>query len=117
MSEYLDALQSGFVDASRRLSARRRRTRRRRGACAAAIVVLIGAPALAATGVWRPKLGTERIGGATITGQAPPEAQLQLLGVLRREQTARDRSARTREALTMVGTGMKIVGTFAFDVR
>jgi hypothetical protein len=103
MSEYLDALERGLVDASRRVSARKRRTRRRRGACAAAIVVLIGAPALAATGIWRPKLGSDRMPGATITGQAPPAQQLKLLGVLRREQTDRDRGARTREALTMVG--------------
>jgi hypothetical protein len=111
MSEYLDALERGFVGASRRLSARKRRTRRRRGACAAAIVVLIGAPALAATGVWRPKLGDDRTEGATITGQAPPAAQLKLLGVLRREQTAADRGARTREALTMVGKGVAGVRT------
>ncbi len=111
MSEYLDAVQAGFVGASRRLSARKRRTRRRRGACAAAIVVLIGAPALAATGVWRPKLGDDRIEGATITGQAPPAEQMKLLGVLRREQTDRDRSATTRDALKYVGRGFAGVRT------
>jgi hypothetical protein len=111
MSEYLDTLERGFVDASRRLAARKRRIRRRRGACAAAIVVLIGAPALAATGMWRPKLGNDRIEGATITGQSPPEAQLELLGVLRREQNSRDRGVRTREALTMVGQGVAGVRT------
>jgi hypothetical protein len=111
MSEYLDAVQAGFVGASRRLSARKRRTRRRRGACAAAIVVLIGAPALAATGVWRPKLGSDRLPGATITGQAPPAEQLKLLGVLRREQTDRDRSASTRDALRFVGRSFEGVRT------
>jgi hypothetical protein len=111
MTEYLDVLQAGFVDASRRLSARKRRLRRRRGACAAAAIVLIGAPALAATEIWRPKLGTDRIEGATITGQAPPTEQLKLLGVLRREQTARDRSVSTRYALKFVGRGFEGVRT------
>jgi hypothetical protein len=111
MSEYLDVLQAGFVDASRRLSARKRRLRRRRGACAAAIVVLIGAPALAATGVWRPRLGDGQSDPPTATGQAPPAEQLKLLGVLRREQTERDRGPRTLEALKLLGTSVAGVRT------
>jgi hypothetical protein len=111
MSEYLDALQTGFVDASRRLSARKRRLRRRRGACAAAVIVLIGAPALAATGIWRPQLGDGRSEPPAPTGEAPPAEQLELLGVLRREQTERDRGPRTLEALKLLGSSVAGVRT------
>lgn len=68
-----------------------------------AAVSLAGA-AIAATAVWRPIPGQPGLGSPrTSTAAAPPEAQLAVLGVLRRQQTPADRDAETRSELTYIG--------------
>ncbi len=111
MSDYLDSLQRRLVDASARLSAERRRRRRRRFAGRGVVVLVAGAPALAATGVWRPPLGDGESAAPRITADSPPADQLALLGVLRRPQTAADRSEPTLEALKFIGVGVDGVRT------
>lgn len=104
MSDYLDRVRDQLVDASRELHRRRRRRWPRRGGAVAAVIVLVGAPALAATGVWRPQIGDGKRPAPRITAEAPPADQLAMFGVLRRPQTAADRSAASRTALRLVGT-------------
>lgn len=116
MADYLDTLHDGLVDASRRLSAQRRRRWRRRGGAATALVLVVGAPALAATGVWRPPIGDGREPAPKITAQAPPADQLALLGVLRRPQTAADRGATTLDALRLIG-GRSVTGVRTNSIR
>jgi hypothetical protein len=112
MSDYLDRLRDQLVDASRELHGRRRPHWWRRGGAAAAVVVLVGAPALAATGVWRPQIGDGKQPAPKITAEAPPADQLATFGVLRRPQTALDRSAASRAALRLLnGTSIKGVRT------
>jgi hypothetical protein len=111
MSDYLDSLQRRLVDASARLSAERRRRRRRRFAGLGVVVLVAGAPALAATGVWRPAIGNGETAPPRITADSPPADQLALLGVLRRAQSAADRSKPTLEALTFLGSGVDGVRT------
>jgi hypothetical protein len=112
MSDYLDRLHDQLVDTSRRLHGRRRRRWARRGALTAGVVVLVGAPALAATGVWRPQIGDGNGPAPKITTQGPPADQLAMFGVLRRPQTAADRSSASRAALRLLrGTSVEGVRT------
>ena len=116
MSDYLDRLRDHLVDTSRELHRRRRRRWPRRGGAATAVIVLVGAPALAATGVWRPQIGNGKQPAPRITAEAPPADQLAMLGVLRRPQTAADRSAASRAALRLLGSG-SIEGVRTGSVR
>jgi hypothetical protein len=71
---------------------------------AALAAVSLAGVAIAATAVWRPALGAPGLGAPpTSTAAAPPEAQLAVLGVLRRQQTPADRGAETRSELTYMG--------------
>jgi hypothetical protein len=116
MRGYLETLQTQLVDASRRLSSRRRRRWSRRGITAAVVVVVTGAPALAATGVWRPPIGNGRDPAPRATAQAPPSEQLAMLGVLRRPQTDADRGAAPLYALRIL-SGNSIEGVRTDDIR
>jgi hypothetical protein len=74
--------------------------RARRVAVAVVAAASIGGTALAATGLWRPILGEPGLGSPpTISASSPPASQLDELGVLRRAQTAADRSAETEAEL------------------
>jgi hypothetical protein len=85
--------------------------RSRRVAIAALAVLSASGTAIAATGVWRPILGDPSLGSPpTITADAPPPAQLAILGVLRRAQTAADRSRSARE-LEYIGNTVSGVRT------
>jgi hypothetical protein len=93
---------------------RRPRSARRpcQGILAALSLLLVTGTALAATGLWRPILGEPRFGpGPTITADAPPPAQLAILGVLRAPQTAADRSAGTRAELRYMSAAASGVRT------
>ncbi len=100
MSDYLDGLQTRLVDASRELSLKKRSRRRRwRGASAVVLVLVVGPPALAATGLWRPPIGVGLKDAPRATAEAPPADQLKLLSVLRRPQTDADRGPRALKTL------------------
>lgn len=105
MSDYLDTLQTQFVEASRNLGQRRRRRWRRRGAGLVIAAVIVAGPALAATGVWRPPIGNGDEPAPRISREAPPDDQRSMLGVLRRPQTAADRGAATLDALRLISAG------------
>lgn len=55
------------------------------------VVAVLGGTALAATGVWRPSLGSDQLGHPTTSNSSVPVEQLRLLGVLRRPQVDADR--------------------------
>jgi hypothetical protein len=116
MTDYLDTLQARLVDASRRLSQERRRRWKWRSGAAVTFVVSAGAPALAATGVWRPPIGDGHGPAPKVTSEAPPADQLAMLGVLRRAQTNADRSAASLRALRLISGG-SVRGVRADSVR
>ncbi len=116
MSDYLDRVRDQLVGASRELHARRRRRWRLHGGATVAVVAIVAAPALAATGVWRPTLGDGQTPAPKIAADAPPPEQLAMLGVLRRPQTAADRSAASRAALRLL-SGASITGVRTNGVR
>ncbi|HJZ35399.1 MAG TPA: hypothetical protein VJ204_03925 [Solirubrobacterales bacterium] len=64
----------------------------------AATCLAIGGTAVAATGVWNPIVGHTG-GPETLSGTPVPTAMTELLGVLRREQTPRDRSPEVEATL------------------
>jgi hypothetical protein len=104
VNDYLERVRTQLVDTSQVLHARRRRRWPRRGLIASGVVVLVGAPALAATGVWRPPIGDGAGPAPQISEKAPPADQLALLGVLRRPQTAADRGAASQSALQLLNS-------------
>jgi hypothetical protein len=109
MSDFRDRFEVQLVDAARRegLGVRDRRlvhlpvTIARRRMLVVALIVLAVGVAGAATRPWSPTLGSDHFDelrpSASSTG--PPSRQLQILGVLRREQTPTDRSAASDAAL------------------
>lgn len=92
------------TDATRPVAATPRVWRSRRALAATVAILLVGGTALAATHPWSPQLGDPKFGGPspTVSGSAPPEAQLALLGVLRRKPTGEDRDAATQATLRYI---------------
>lgn len=92
------------------LDAAHRRRRRGPGVRTLLVAAVAGlavtSSALAATGVWRPWADEEGERRPTVTADAPPERQLDLLGVLRRDQTQADRSAAEEGVLRYLGKGV-----------
>jgi hypothetical protein len=116
MSDYLDGLQTRLVDASRQLPEKKRARRRKwRGASAVVLVLVVGPPALAATGLWRPPIGAGLKDAPRATAQAPPADQLKLLSVLRRPQTDADRGPRALK--TLQGLSDQVEGVRTDSVR
>jgi hypothetical protein len=75
-----------------RVRADRRRRVLRRGTIASFVVVAIAAPAVAVIEPWSARLGRPRIDGRVSVSRAPvPASARDVLAVLRRPQTARDR--------------------------
>jgi hypothetical protein len=105
-----------------RLAAWRRHDRRRRfgfgwrggrgkRVAGALLALVVAAPAVAATGVWRPMLG-DGVSPPPSASTAPAaESQRALLSVLRRPQTPADRGARTGYALGFLGRSVADVRT------
>lgn len=60
---------------------------------------------------WSPELGDDRRGFTTAATDAPPQEQLAMMGVLRREQTAADRGEESLNALRFVDPSMVGVRT------
>ncbi len=84
-------------------------TRGRRGrrarfvALGTAAIVGVGGVATAATGLWNPQIG-DGSDTPSIARDAPPQAQLDALGVLRRPQTAADRGENSEYTLKYFGS-------------
>jgi hypothetical protein len=97
----LPQLQEALVVASDQMVARRRRRtqRFRLGLLTSAAVVSLGGGAVASQSLWAPLLGWEDGNRPSVSRQAAPTAQAEVLGVLRREQTAVDRGPVGRAAL------------------
>jgi hypothetical protein len=68
----------------------------------AAGAIVISGSAIAATGGWRPILGDDHRGHPQPARTSVPSAQLAALGVLRRQQTAADRSPDVRRILRLL---------------
>lgn len=100
-----DQLVTSAAGATDRAPARRRRPSRRIALFATA-AVLVGGTAVAATTPWNPQIGPDRgrsAGGASLSRTSVPAEQRAALGVFRREQTDRDRSTPTENALRDLG--------------
>lgn len=80
----------------------RRRRRARFVALGTAAIVGVGGVATAATGLWSPQIGDGSVAPSVAHG-APPEAQLNALGVLRRPQTDADRGENSEYTLKFFG--------------
>lgn len=80
----------------------RRRRRARFVALSTAAIVGVGGVATAATGLWNPQIG-DGSDAPSIARDAPPQAQLNALGVLRRPQTDADRSENSEYTLRFFG--------------
>jgi hypothetical protein len=113
----LPQLQEALVAASDTMVARqRRRTQRfRLGLMTSAAVVTLGGGAVASQSLWAPLLGWEDGNRPTASAEPVPSAQEQLLGVLRRDQDAGDRSPAARSALTTLSN--RYVGVKVASVR
>jgi hypothetical protein len=67
--------------------------------------VAFGGTAMAATGLWSPQIGTDAYSGPTSISDTPvPEELTNVLGVLRRPQSAEDRSAAVEATLRRVSS-------------
>jgi hypothetical protein len=80
-------------------SPRPRRQRLRRGMVPGSLALLASATALAATHPWSPTLGGPHRGHPTTSTSPIPNTELRLLGVLRRPQTAADRTPAVQATL------------------
>jgi hypothetical protein len=94
-------------------ASRTRQRRRRRRAFSAAFLsaVVIATPTLAQIEPWRPLLGDANRGVPASSDSDVPAEQLQGLAVLRRPQTAQDRSDLAARALRLVNTNVSGVRT------
>lgn len=97
----LPQLHESLLLANERLVDRARRRARlfRTGMLSSVAAVSIGGAAVAGQALWGPVLGREDGNRPTASGTPVPAEQRDLLGVLRRDQTAADRGATAREAL------------------
>ena len=109
MTAVLPELSDDLAAAAERLAltppSRRQGRRRRRArfvALGTAAIVGIGGVATAATGLWSPQIG-DGSDTPSIARDAPPQAQLDALGVLRRPQTAADRGENSEYTLRFFG--------------
>jgi hypothetical protein len=75
------------------------RWRARRGAVLGSLALVASASALAATHPWSPTLGSPRAGHPTTSTSPVPRSERALLGVLRRPQTAADRTPAVQATL------------------
>lgn len=113
ISEYGEQLrQAGW----RRLKRRRRlaglaTVRPTRRAAVALLALFVAAPAVAATGVWRPLLGDGTSPPPTASSAPAAASQRAILSVLRRPQQPADRGAQTRYALKFLGASVADVRT------
>lgn len=118
MTDFFDRLEDQLVARSRALSdqpaapVRRRPRLRPRHVAVAVAMLAIGGSALAGSEPWKPLLGDTAHGPqATMSQAAPPEAQLSILGVLRRGTTEADHGPSTTTALGFVGPTARDVRT------
>ena len=109
MTAVLPELSDDLAAAAERLalappSTRRKRRQRRRRfvALGTAALVGVGGVATAATGLWSPQIG-DRSDTPSIARDAPPQAQLDALGILRRPQTDADRGDSSEYTLRFFG--------------
>jgi hypothetical protein len=110
MTTVLPELSDDLAAAAERLAVtapsttRGRRGRRARfvALCTAAIVG-VGGVATAATGLWNPQIG-DGSDAPSVARDAPPQAQLDALGVLRRPQTDADRGENSEYTLKFFGS-------------
>jgi hypothetical protein len=102
----LDALSNDLAAASERLARRELALRRRARVAAIAVtgVLALGGAGAAASSLWSPRLGDDRIGHPSESSSPPPSDQLAQLGVLRRAQTDADRGASSLAALRDSGS-------------
>ncbi|WP_157260531.1 hypothetical protein [Patulibacter minatonensis] len=100
----LPQLQESLLIANERLVDRARRRARlfRTGLMTSAAVVSVGGVAAAGIALWDPPLGHEDGNRPSLSSTPVPAEQRAVLGVLRREQTAADRTAVARRALTVL---------------
>jgi hypothetical protein len=106
---FIDRYEAQLVSAAH--ARRQRMPRHRRVTLLVALGVSITAPALAATGIWRPQIGDAEHGSPSITAEAPPASALDHYAVLKRPETAKDRGALTQGALRLIGPGVTGVRT------
>ena len=117
MTDFFDRYGQQLIEASGRLApspSKRRRVRlgRRWSALVAGTALILAATAVAATEPWHPFLGDDLPSKPPpVTAETPPADQLDLLGVLRRQQTDRDRGPAAIAALRDVGGGAEGVRT------
>jgi hypothetical protein len=100
----LPQLQEALLVASDVMVARsRRRAQRfRLGLMTTAAVATVGGGAVASQGLWGPVVGLDAERAPSVSRAPAPRSQQALLGVLRRSQTAADRSASSQHALRVV---------------
>ena len=84
-----------------------RRRRMRLGLLAGVAGLAVAGGAAAATGVWSPQVG-DGSGPSLISRSAPPQDELDVLGVLRRPQTPADRGAESSYSLRFQGAHGKV---------
>ncbi|MEA2495433.1 MAG: hypothetical protein QOJ29_3344 [Thermoleophilaceae bacterium] len=122
MSDLQDRYEQQLLAAARRhlpdAAASLAKPRRTRVGVVALAGAVLTASALAATRPWEPEIGNSHFGEkpASVSPTAPPANQLQLLGVLRRDQTVDDRGAAAREALRYI-SGSTTSGVRTASVR
>jgi hypothetical protein len=107
MTALLPELSDDLAIAAERLAAtpiRRPRRRRTRFVALSTVAVLAASgAAAAATGIWRPQVG-DGSAPPSLAADAPPQAQLAALGVLRRAQTDADRGENSEYTLKFFGS-------------
>ena len=103
LSDDLAAAAERLAVATPSLTRRRRGRRGRFVALCTAAIVGVGGVATAATGLWNPQIG-DGSGTPSVARDAPPQAQLDALGVLRRPQTDADRGENSEYTLRFFGS-------------
>lgn len=117
MSDFIAEYGELLHDAARRRSVggSAAGNRRKLATVGAATALLVAAPALAATGFWRPLLGDAVHQAPTATLNSAPADQRAVLGVLRRPQTDQDRGPTTTAALQSLTA--TVAGVRTQDIR
>jgi hypothetical protein len=113
MSDFVTRFERELVLAGKRHYAgtKPRSVRRRTAAVVAVAILIVGAPALALTGLWHPTLGDGVRPAPQASAEAPPAGELQKLEVLRRDQRDSDRGPQTQYALSYLTPGVSGVRT------
>lgn len=96
-----------------RLAQRLALQRRRRRLIVTTVLALLAVAGVAAAArqVWSPSLGDDKRGHPTASTDPPPESQLALLGVLRRDANEHDRDAPALNALRFLDPSLKGIRT------